>query len=58
MCKPLLKAVDLGASYLVSESWDGGVRVWLRNGEKAGECVGSAYHHMGPVTRVCLRYAI
>ena len=46
----LVKSVDLSSNLLVSGSWDGGIRLWLRtpqNGREAGFCLGSSYHHQG-----------
>ena len=46
----LVKSVDLSSNLLVSGSWDGGIRLWLRTrqkGREAGVCLGSSYHHQG-----------
>ena len=46
----LVKSVDLSCNFLVSGSWDGGIRLWLRirqKGKEAGACIGSCYHHQG-----------
>ena len=46
----LVKSVDLSSNFLVSGSWDGGIRLWLRTrmkGKEAGDCLSSSYHHQG-----------
>ena len=46
----LIKSVDLSTNLLVSGSWDGGIRLWLRTRQKgmeAGVCLGISYHHQG-----------
>ena len=46
----LVKSVDLSGNLLVSGSWDGGIRLWLRTrmkGKEAGDCLSSSYHHQG-----------
>ena len=42
----LIKSVDLSPNWLVSGSWDGGVRLWKRS---SGDCVGHAYPHCNKV---------
>ena len=42
----LIKAVDLSPTWLVSGSWDGGVRLWKRT---TGECLGHSYPHCNEV---------
>ena len=46
----LVKSVDLSGNLLVSGSWDGGIRLWLRTrmkGKESGDCLSSSYHHQG-----------
>ena len=42
----LIKAIDLSPTWLVSASWDGGVRLWKRS---TGQCVGHSYPHCNKV---------
>ena len=42
----LIKAVDLSPKWIVSGSWDGGVRLWRRS---TGQCMGHAYPHCNKV---------
>ena len=42
----LIKSVDLSTTWLVSGSWDGGVRLWKRS---SGDCVGHCYPHCNKV---------
>ena len=45
----LVKSVDMSPDWLVSGSWDCGVRLWDRN---TGQCVANTYHHGAQVTGV------
>ena len=42
----LIKSVDVSPSWLVSGSWDGGVRLWKRS---SGDCYGHSYPHCNKV---------